>query len=164
MGEIVSRSQLIDLRKKLKQQKKKIVFTNGCFDILHRGHVEYMAKAKSLGDVLVVGVNTDRSVRLLKGPRRPIVEEGDRAAVIAALGAVDFVCLFDEETPAELIRDLVPDVLAKGADWPIEKVVGRDTVEQAGGSVRTIDIVPNRSTSAIIEKILRMGSEDSMNS
>lgn len=153
MGVVVTREELLRIRQNLKQEGKKVVFTNGCFDILHRGHVEYLQRAKQLGDVLVVGLNTDASVKRLKGATRPIVEERDRAIVLAALAVVDYVCLFDEDTPYELIRALVPDVLVKGADWPIEKVVGRDVVEAAGGKVQTIEFVPDRSTTSIIAKI-----------
>ncbi len=157
MGQVVTRQQLVEHRKALKRQGKKVVFTNGCFDIVHRGHVEYLAKARELGDALVVGVNSDDSVSRLKGPARPVVEEQDRAHVLAALAVVDFVCIFPEDTPLELIRALVPDVLVKGADWSIDAVVGKDVVEAAGGSVRTIEFLPNRSTSRIIEKIARAG-------
>lgn len=153
MGVVVTREELLRIRQNLKEEGKKVVFTNGCFDILHRGHVEYLQRAKQLGDVLVVGLNTDASVKRLKGATRPIVEERDRAIVLAALAVVDYVCLFDEDTPYELIRALVPDVLVKGADWPIEKVVGRDVVEAAGGKVQTIEFVPDRSTTSIIAKI-----------
>jgi D-beta-D-heptose 7-phosphate kinase/D-beta-D-heptose 1-phosphate adenosyltransferase len=153
MGTVVSKSRLIEIRSQYKRNGKKVVFTNGCFDILHRGHVEYLQKAKSLGDVLIVGLNTDASVRRLKGAGRPVVCEEDRAVVLSALGAVDHVCLFDEDTPFEIIRDLVPDILVKGADWAIEKVVGKDIVEHAGGEVRTIEFLPNRSTTSIIDRI-----------
>lgn len=159
MGSVVSRTQLKGIRSKLKDDRKQVVFTNGCFDLLHRGHVEYLTKAKSLGDVLVVGVNTDRSVRALKGPSRPVVEEDDRAVVVAALTPVDYVCLFDEDTPLELIQLLVPDVLVKGADWPVEAVVGREIVERAGGVVKTIEYLSNRSTSNIIEMIVRTATQ-----
>lgn len=158
MGRIVSRAELAKLRASLKRQGRKVVFTNGCFDIIHRGHVEYLSKAKALGDILVVGLNSDDSVRRLKGPSRPVVEEADRAHVLAALAVVDYVCVFPEDTPLELIRAIVPDVLVKGADWAIDAVVGRDVVEDAGGSVQTIDFLPNRSTTRIIEKIARAGS------
>jgi len=158
MGRIVSRAELAELRASLKRQGRKVVFTNGCFDIIHRGHIEYLSKAKALGDILVVGLNSDDSVRRLKGPSRPVVEEADRAHVLAALAVVDYVCVFPEDTPLELIRAIVPDVLVKGADWAIDAVVGRDVVEDAGGSVQTIDFLPNRSTTRIIEKIARAGS------
>ena len=155
MGEILSRNDLITVRKQLKKEGKHVVFTNGCFDILHRGHVDYLSKAKAQGDVLIVGLNTDNSVKRLKGSHRPIVDEGDRAAVLAALAVVDYVCLFDEDTPYELIRALVPDILVKGADWSLNDIVGKDVVESAGGSVRAIELLPNRSTSKIIQKIIR---------
>jgi len=153
MGEILSRHDLAQARRRLKAEGKRVVFTNGCFDILHRGHVDYLTKAKAQGDVLIVGLNTDSSVHRLKGPDRPVVEEEDRAVVLAALSVVDYVCLFDEDTPYELIRALVPDVLVKGADWSVNDIVGKDVVEAAGGSVHTIEFLPNRSTSKIIQKI-----------
>jgi D-beta-D-heptose 7-phosphate kinase/D-beta-D-heptose 1-phosphate adenosyltransferase len=153
MGEILSRNNLVQVRKRLKAEGKRVVFTNGCFDILHRGHVDYLAKAKAQGDVLIVGLNADSSMKRLKGPGRPIVEEEDRAIVLAALAVVDYVCVFDEDTPYELIRVLVPDVLVKGADWSVNDIVGKDVVEAAGGSVHTIEFLPNRSTSKIIQKI-----------
>jgi len=153
MGAVLPRTDLTALRQQFKKTGKRVVFTNGCFDILHRGHVDYLTKAKSLGDILIVGLNTDRSVRRLKGAGRPVVEEEDRAAVLAALAAVDYVCLFDEDTPYELIRALVPDILVKGADWSVNDVVGKDIVEAVGGSVKTIEFLPNRSTSKIIQKI-----------
>jgi len=153
MGNVVSLQELLVTRKRMKNEGKLVVFTNGCFDILHRGHVEYLRKAKALGDVLVVGVNTDSSVRRIKGADRPVIDESDRAFVLAALASVDYVCLFNEDTPYELIRALVPDILVKGADWAIEKVVGRDIVEAAGGSVQTIEFLPDRSTTGILERI-----------
>lgn len=153
MGKVVLLQQLIDIRRRLRAEGRRVVFTNGCFDIIHRGHVEYLTKAKAKGDVLIVGLNSDASVRRLKGPSRPIVMQEDRAVVMAALGVVDFVCLFEEDTPLELITAIVPDVLVKGADWPIDKVVGREVVEAAGGQVQTIEFVPDRSTTSIIERI-----------
>lgn len=153
MGQVVTKQQLVEIRKQLKQEGKRVVFTNGCFDILHRGHVDYLSKARAKGDVLIVGMNTDASVQRLKGPTRPIVEEQDRAFVLSALSVVDYVCLFEEDTPLELIKVLVPDVLVKGGDWSIENIVGRDVVEAAGGTVQTIDFVPNRSTTNIVQKI-----------
>ena len=153
MGKVVSREELVSIRTLLKTQKKKVVFTNGVFDILHRGHVEYLQKAKALGDILIVGMNTDASVKKIKTDGRPIVQEQDRAHVLAALAAVDYVCLFSEETPYELLKALVPDVLVKGADWAVDAVVGKDIVEQAGGSVQTIEFLPQRSTTNIIKTI-----------
>jgi len=153
MGNVVTRADLVQIREKLKREGKKVVFTNGCFDIVHRGHVEYLTKAKALGDTLLVGMNTDASVRRLKGATRPVVCQDDRAFVLAAFGMVDYVCLFDEATPYELIKAIVPDVLVKGSDWMIDSIVGKDIVEAAGGTVQTIDFVPNRSTTDIIKKI-----------
>lgn len=153
MGKVLTREELLAVRRRLKNEGRRVVFTNGCFDLIHRGHVEYLRQARALGDALIVGVNSDASVRRLKGPERPIVEQDDRAHVLAALASVDFVCLFEEETPLALIRQLVPDVLVKGADWAVADVVGRDVVESAGGSVHTITFLPNRSTSRIIETI-----------
>jgi rfaE bifunctional protein nucleotidyltransferase chain/domain len=158
MGNVVTSAELTEIRGHLKTERKKVVFTNGCFDILHRGHVEYLTKAKALGDVLFVGVNTDTSVRRLKGKNRPIVNETDRAFIVGALRAVDYVCLFDEDTPERLIKLIIPDVLVKGSDWPVESIVGKDIVEAAGGEVRTIDFVPDRSTTDIIRRIAKSGT------
>lgn len=140
-------------RAQRKAEKKTIVFTNGVFDILHRGHVEYLAAARRLGDGLIVGVNSDSSVRRIKGPQRPIVSEADRAFLVSQLAVVDAVCVFAEDTPFAIINALLPDVLVKGADWKIDDVVGRDVVEAAGGRVLTIPLVPERSTTSIIERI-----------
>ncbi|MBN1398968.1 MAG: D-glycero-beta-D-manno-heptose 1-phosphate adenylyltransferase [Bacteroidetes bacterium] len=153
MGRVVENKELAEIRQSLKTGGKKVVFTNGVFDILHRGHVEYLTKARLLGDVLVVGMNADASVRRLKGPERPVVSQDDRAFVLAALAVVDYVCLFDEDTPYNLIKAVLPDILVKGSDWAINDIVGKDIVEAAGGRVQTIDYVPNRSTTNIIKKI-----------
>lgn len=131
---------------------KKVVFTNGCFDVLHRGHVEYLAKAKSMGDILVVGLNTDASVRRLKGESRPINDEYARALVLAALEVVDRVILFSEDTPYQLISHILPDILVKGADYTIDKIVGADVVLARGGEVKTIEFVEGYSSSSIIKK------------
>ena len=133
---------------------KKVVFTNGCFDLLHVGHVKYLQKARELGDLLVVGLNTDASVKRLKGETRPLIEESERAHILAALDCIDYVVLFDEDTPLTLIEALVPTVLAKGADYKIEDVVGREVVEAGGGRVELVQFVDGRSTSRIIDKIL----------
>ena len=154
MGKVVEVEELEQIRKTLGQQHKKVVFTNGCFDILHRGHLEYLLKSKALGDALIVGVNTDDSVRRIKGTKRPIIPQGDRTFIVAHLSPVDYVCLFEEDTPLALISAIVTDVLVKGADWNINEIVGKDVVERVGGKVETIDFVPNRSTSMIIEQIL----------
>lgn len=130
----------------------KIVFTNGCFDLLHVGHVRYLNQAKSRGDVLVVGVNTDASVRRLKGPTRPIQNENDRAEILANLNSVDFAILFDEDTPLELIKLVKPDVLVKGGDWKPEQIVGSDFVMSYGGKVESLQFVDGKSTTSLIEK------------
>lgn len=135
------------------RQGKKVVFTNGCFDLLHVGHIRYLQEAKSLGDLLVVGLNTDASVSKLKGPSRPVQHELDRAEIMAALGCVDFVTLFGEETPQALIETVKPDVLVKGGDWTPDKIVGAPFVLSRGGTVRSLSFQPGRSTSSIIEKI-----------
>lgn len=153
MGDVVNKEQLVSACARLRGEGKRIVFTNGCFDLLHLGHVDYLKKAKSLGDILVVGLNDDASVHRLKGPPRPIMPQADRAAVVAALASVDFTCLFAEDTPLELIRAVQPDVLVKGADWAVDAVVGKDLVEARGGTVTTIEFLPNRSTTGIITKI-----------
>jgi D-beta-D-heptose 7-phosphate kinase/D-beta-D-heptose 1-phosphate adenosyltransferase len=143
------------VRARLRKKRKRVVFTNGTFDILHRGHVEYLTAAKKMGDVLIVGLNTDGSVRRLKGTGRPINTAGDRGTVLAALASVDYVCMFAEDTPSRLIRTLLPDVLVKGADWKKEAIVGRDIVEAHGGTVRRVRLTAGRSTSSIIARVRR---------
>jgi rfaE bifunctional protein nucleotidyltransferase chain/domain len=155
MGEkIFEREVLKEKVRALKRAGKKIVFTNGCFDLLHIGHVRYLKAARAEGDLLVVGVNSDRSVREIKKPGRPVVPENERAEVLASLACVDFVTLFDEPDPLVTIRSLVPDVLVKGADWEEDAIVGRDVVEASGGRVIRIQLTEGASTSRIIEKIL----------
>lgn len=134
---------------------ERVVFTNGCFDLLHAGHLALLEAARREGDRLVVGINSDRSVRLLKGPGRPIVSEAERAETLEALEAVDLVVVYDEETPLETIAALVPDVLVKGADWPEDQIVGREVVRGAGGRVVRVELVPGRSTTAIVGQIRR---------
>jgi rfaE bifunctional protein nucleotidyltransferase chain/domain len=153
---IKTREALAEVRKKLSQQGKLVVFTNGCFDILHRGHVEYLEKSRSMGDVLIVGLNSDDSVTRLKGKGRPLMPAGDRAFLLASLASVDYVCAFEEDTPAKLIQALQPDVLIKGGDYQLYEIVGREVVEGRGGKVVTIPLVPNRSTSDIIRKIVTL--------
>ena len=131
---------------------QRVVFTNGCFDALHPGHVEHLAQAKALGDVLVVGLNSDASVRRLKGAGRPLVPEDDRAAVLAALRSVDAVTLFDQDTPLELISALLPDVLVKGGDYDLDGIVGREVVQEAGGEVRVLPFVEGYSTTGILNR------------
>ena len=154
MGTIIGIRPLLKVRRRLRAQKKVVVFTNGTFDIIHRGHVEYLTKAKRLGDVLVVGLNTDASIRRIKGAGRPFNPNRDRAIVLAALSPVDYVCFFGEDTPKRIIDLLRPDVLVKGADWLKKDIVGRDTVEQNGGMVCTVRLTPNRSTTSIAERVL----------
>ncbi|MBI3260419.1 MAG: D-glycero-beta-D-manno-heptose 1-phosphate adenylyltransferase [Ignavibacteriae bacterium] len=149
---LISRQILAEVCQELRSASKKIVFTNGCFDILHSGHVTYLSSAKKLGDVLIIGLNTDASVRRLKGENRPVNSEDDRAIVINALKSVDYVVLFDEDTPLELITLLKPDILVKGGDYTPETIVGADTVLRNGGSVIVIPLVAGKSTTAIIQK------------
>lgn len=154
MNNILNRADLLKLRNNFKIENKKVVFTNGCFDILHAGHVDYLAKAKASGDILVVALNSDISVKSIKGDKRPIVNENERAFIIANLKPVDYVTFFDEDTPEVIIKELVPDILVKGADWDINKIVGKDTVENNGGKVITIEFINFQSTSNIIETVL----------
>jgi len=158
MGKIVSLGELTRIRAALARKGRTVVFTNGTFDILHRGHVEYLAAARKLGDVLIVGLNTDRSIRRIKGKHRPINPNADRAAVLAALASVDYVVFFDDDTPARLIDRLIPDVLVKGADWKPGNIVGADTVAAHGGRVRTIKLTRGRSTTSIINRVLQRHS------
>jgi rfaE bifunctional protein nucleotidyltransferase chain/domain len=146
--------EIVQLRARFRELGKKLVFANGCFDILHVGHVRYLNQARSLGDVLVVGINSDRSVREIKGDSRPIVSESERAEVLAALASVDLVFIFDDPTPKRVIDAIVPDVLVKGADWDITEIVGRDTVESAGGVVLNVPLVEGSSTTELIRKVL----------
>jgi rfaE bifunctional protein nucleotidyltransferase chain/domain len=139
-----------------KRNGRRLVFTNGCFDLLHPGHIETLEKARSFGDALVVGVNSDRSVRQMKGSGRPILPEHERAEILAALESVDAVVIFDEPTPRETIAALLPDVLVKGGDWASDAIVGREEVEAAGGKVISIPVVAGHSTSAILEKIRQL--------
>jgi len=150
---IVAFSKVKALASRLRAKGKRVVFTNGCFDILHAGHVKYLKKAKALGDVLILGLNSDSSVRKIKGPCRPVVPEGDRAVVISSLGFVDHVTIFADTTPLKLIKAVKPDVLVKGADWKVGKIVGADFVRSYGGKVVTIPLVKGRSTSGLIRAI-----------
>lgn len=153
MTKILDRQELIRKRGELRGEGRALVFTNGCFDLLHPGHVRYLAEARALGDALVVALNSDRSVRALKGEGRPILNEQQRAEVVAALQSVDYVIIFDEETPRELIAALLPDVLVKGGDWPLDEIIGRREVEAAGGRVLSLPYVEGSSTTDIIERI-----------
>ena len=151
---ILEREALKKTVRSLKEGGNKIVFTNGCFELLHIGHVQYLQAARAEGDVLVVGMNSDHSVRQIKGPRRPVVPENERAEVLASLACVDFVSLFDEPDPLAIISSLLPDVLVKGEDWAEDAIVGRDIVEAHGGRVVRIPLTQGASTTSIIEKIL----------
>jgi D-glycero-beta-D-manno-heptose 1-phosphate adenylyltransferase len=150
---IIDRKSLDEQLDQWKNEKKKIVFTNGCFDILHLGHIDYLSKAADMGDVLLIGLNADESVSRLKGQHRPINNESSRGMILASLEFVNAVVKFDEDTPYELIKQVQPDVLVKGADYKIEQIVGHDIVQAKGGSVQTINYLPGYSTSAIEKKI-----------
>jgi D-beta-D-heptose 7-phosphate kinase/D-beta-D-heptose 1-phosphate adenosyltransferase len=139
--------------RRLRQSGKKVVFTNGCFDILHTGHIDLLQRARALGDVLVVAINTDASVQRMKGPNRPIVPEAERAELLAGLEVVGFVCMFDEDTPLEAILKVRPDVLVKGADWGLDGIVGRAEVESWGGTVVALPLVEGHSTTGIVERV-----------
>ena len=151
-----SRSNLMRLLAFWGFKNKRIVFTNGCFDILHLGHIDYLSKAADLGDVLILGLNSDKSVKSIKGQGRPINNEEGRARILAALGFTSCVVLFDEETPYELIKFIRPDILVKGSDYQAEKIVGYDIVKEKGGEIVTIDFVEGYSTSSVIEKIKKL--------
>ena len=150
---VLSREQAVQLVGRLRASGARIVFTNGVFDLLHPGHVRYLQEARGYGDALVVGLNSDASVRRNKGDGRPIVRGNERAEALAALACVDAVVQFDEDTPAEIISAVQPDVLVKGADWPADQIVGRDTVEARGGRVIRVAVEPGYSTTALIERI-----------
>jgi D-beta-D-heptose 7-phosphate kinase/D-beta-D-heptose 1-phosphate adenosyltransferase len=151
---VLSRSEVVSALTTKRTEGQRVVFTNGCFDLMHVGHTRYLQAARNLGDLLVVGVNTDRSLHALnKGSDRPIVPERQRAEVLAALACVDYVVLFDEPDPGRLISEIQPDVLVKGGDWSPDKIIGRETVEARGGVVTTIPLVPGVSTTALVEKI-----------
>ncbi|MCD4650653.1 MAG: D-glycero-beta-D-manno-heptose 1-phosphate adenylyltransferase [Candidatus Cloacimonetes bacterium] len=149
---IATVTELTKLRQTWKREGKRLIFTNGCFDIIHAGHVLYLREARQQGDILVIGLNSDASVRRLKGSTRPVNSQEDRAIVLAALEAVDYVVIFDEDTPYKLISQLKPDVLVKGGDWQPEDIVGSDIVLAAGGEVKSLVFLEGRSTSSIIEK------------
>lgn len=151
---VLSRKELLSALADERATGKRIVFTNGCFDLMHVGHTRYLQAAKALGDVLVVGVNSDASVRALdKGPDRPIVSQAQRAEVLGALDCVDFVTIFDESNPLQLIAAVQPDVLVKGGDWGIDLIVGREIVEARGGVVKTVPLVPGLSTTSLLQRI-----------
>jgi len=152
---IIGKKELLRIIKNLKTRRKRIVFTNGCFDLLHIGHIRYLEKARTLGDILVVGVNSDSSVRILKGPKRPILPVKERAEILSGLGCVDYITIFNEQDPLKLITSLHPHVLVKGGDWTKEQIVGGDVVERSGGKVVIIPFVKGTSTSNLIGTILK---------
>lgn len=155
MSSATSLTEIKKIRSKLKTEGQKIVFTNGVFDLVHAGHVDYLSKAKKLGDVLIVGLNSDDSVKRIKGDRRPILKQEERAFIISNLKPVDYVVLFDDDSPEKLISEIIPDILVKGADWSIEKIIGKDIVERNGGKVMNIKFVNDQSTSKIIDLIVK---------
>jgi len=155
IGKILSRTELISERARLRAAGKRLVFTNGVFDLLHVGHVRYLAQARALGDALVVAINSDRTVRELKGDGRPIIDENERAEILASLRQVTYVVLFDDVSPRDLIAALLPDVLVKGGDYGLDEIHGREEVEAAGGKVVSLPFIEGASTSAIIQKMKR---------
>jgi D-beta-D-heptose 7-phosphate kinase/D-beta-D-heptose 1-phosphate adenosyltransferase len=154
MGKVVERARLAELRRETREKGLTVVFTNGCFDILHLGHVHYLSQARGLGDLLIVGLNSDDSVRGLKGKGRPVVPQADRVGILSALGCVDYVCIFDEEIPDAIIRQVEPDILVKGGDYRADEIVGADFVRELGGRVVVIDALQGRSTQSLIDTIV----------
>lgn len=146
------------VRKKLKEKNKKLVFTNGCFDILHRGHITYLKQAKSLGDYLIIGLNSDSSVKKIKGESRPLNNQNDRAYVLNNMKAVNAVVIFSEDTPYNIIKEIQPDLLVKGGDWSEDKIVGADIVKKSGGKVVSLKYVDNYSTTSTINKLKNLGN------
>ena len=155
LSKIIKLEDFLKKLKSIREAGKRIVFTNGCFDILHIGHVRYLQGAKAEGDILVIGLNSDRSVRIIKGEKRPVISEQQRAEVLASVGLVDYIILFHEPDPHKLIAAIAPDVLVKGADWAEEQIVGADVVKAGGGRVVRVSVVPDVSTSQIIEDIIK---------
>jgi rfaE bifunctional protein nucleotidyltransferase chain/domain len=155
LDKIVTRAEVAAIAAQARRDGRRVAFTNGCFDLLHVGHVRYLAAARNAGDLLIVGVNDDASVRRMKGPSRPLVPQAARAEVVAALAAVDHVTLFAEDTPYEVIRAIEPDVLVKGSDWAPDQVVGRDVVESRGGRVLLVPVVAGFSTTSLLERLRR---------
>ncbi len=159
MSSSISLTELKTIRIKLKAEGKKVVFTNGVFDLIHSGHIDYLSKAKKLGDILIVGLNSDDSVKRIKGDKRPILKQEERALILSNLKPVDYVIFFVEDTPQKLISEIIPDILVKGADWSVEKIIGKEVVEKNGGKVMNIEFVNDQSTSKIIEMIVKRFSK-----
>ena len=155
LGRVVTQDDLIVAVARHKRNGQGVVFTNGCFDLLHPGHLRTLEQARALGDVLIVAINSDASVRALKGPGRPVIPQDERAEILAALAAVDYVTVFDEPTPRELIARVLPNVLVKGGDWGPDEIVGREEVKAAGGRVASVPIEPGYSTTEILERARR---------
>lgn len=155
-NKILSINKLVKIISSLKKRNKKIVFTNGCFDILHAGHISYLGKSKNLGDILVIGINSDSSIKAIKGPKRPITPLKDRMEILASLKFVDYVCAFSQKTPLNLIKKIRPDVIVKGADWQGKKIVGADFVKSYKGKVKTITFKKGYSTTKIIGRIMSL--------
>ncbi len=151
---IIDKTELLKIRKQLKVEGKKVVFTNGVFDILHAGHVDYLVKTKECGDILILALNSDASVRRIKGEKRPLVPQNERAFILSNLKPVDYVVMFEEDTPQDLITYLLPDVLVKGADYSIEQIIGHEIVQANGGELKTIKFVSQQSTTNIVNKVL----------
>lgn len=156
MGKLLTNSEIAGEASRLKKAGKRIVFTNGCFDILHAGHVRYLAAAKEEGDILVVGLNSDESVGIIKGEKRPVIPQEQRAEVLSGLSCVDYVVFFDEPDPLNLIKTIVPDVIVKGGDWVEDDIIGAAFVKSTGGRVVRISVVPGISTSSIIKRIIEL--------
>lgn len=152
---IKSRPELAHIIRQQKKEGRKIVFTNGCFDIIHPGHLSYLATAKALGDILVIGVNSDESVKRLKGNNRPILNQNERTLILSYMEMIDYLCIFDEDTPYELIKAIEPDILVKGGDWAVENIVGKDILEAYGGKVISIPYLEGASTTNIVERIIK---------
>ncbi len=157
---VLSREAAAAEAQRLRAAGRALVFTNGVFDLLHVGHLRYLTQARGLGDALMVGLNADSCVKRLKGEKRPILPEAERAELLAGLACVDYVCLFEEDDPRALIKAVVPQILVKGGDWPVEKILGRDTVEAAGGKVLSLPFVEGRSTTTIVQDIVRKYGSD----
>jgi len=159
-SKVISLKKFVKIRKKLKKEGKTVVFTNGCFDILHKGHVHLLKRAKKLGDILIVGLNSDSSVKRIKGEKRPIFSVKDRAFVLSSIDVVDYIVIFNEDTPLKVIKAIEPDVLVKGADWDKKSIVGREIVESLGGKVVRIPVLKGFSTTSVIEKLLRLSPKN----
>jgi rfaE bifunctional protein nucleotidyltransferase chain/domain len=153
MGKLATLYEIGSLSKKYRDAGKIVVFTNGCFDILHAGHVKYLNHAAGLGNILVLGLNSDRSVKLIKGDKRPVIGQEHRSEVVAALSSVDYVVLFDDPDPEALIEVIMPDILVKGADWPEDQIIGGDVVKKNGGRIERVELEPGISTTTIIKRI-----------